>query len=197
MVNKINPKSLPLFMGYRVCFGGSSTPYGTSLTWQAIPDGDTNESYYVMTSVANGIEQSTRTRHEWMLRFFNFVGYFDPALKRKSQWHSAEHRVIRLLEGKLPLDLENARNVTDISPRCGGDNALLSTPEDFQLLEVLEVGKRIRDQLEKFIETGELPVRASSLWQSKVARKTLDFPGSSFLLPLFVRRKLFEIAWNL
>lgn len=196
MSSVINLKELPLFGGYRVCFSGSSNPYGTSLSWQAIPDCDVHEGYHVMTSVVSGLEIRTRKRRELLLRFFTFVGYYDPALEKKAKWHSAEHKVNRLLEEKLPLNLENARNVTDVSPNCGGNNELLSTPEDFQLLEVLELGERIQSQVGKFIETGELPLKASSSRQSRAARMILDIPGSSFLIPLSIRRKLFNIGWR-
>lgn len=195
-MSRVDPKKLPIFGAYRMNFSGASTPYGTSLSWQAIPDCDVHEGYHVMTNIVSGPEIKTKKRRELLLRFFIFVGHYDPALKRKSQWHSAEHKVNRLLEEKLPLNLENARNITDISPNCGGNNELLSTPEDFQLLEVLELGERIQSQVEKFIETGELPLKASSSRQSRAARMILSFPGNSFFLPLFIRRKLFNIGWR-
>lgn len=66
-----------------------------------------------------------------------------------ARWHAAEHKVLFLMRrSDLPLTIEEARKAPMISERCGYGNKLLKEPWDFQLREVLEAGRRLKERVE-------------------------------------------------
>ena len=58
------------------------------------------------------------------MRIIIFLGYMIGVsqmkdMKRVFSYHGAEHKTIRCYEAKLPLTVENARQMTRLHPRCG------------------------------------------------------------------------------
>lgn len=65
-----------------------------------------------------------RSLIEGVFRILIFLGYMimiskTPDMKRVFSYHGAEHKTIRCYEAKLPLTVENARQMTRLHPRCG------------------------------------------------------------------------------
>ena len=149
-------RSFPIINGYYVICSGKSNASGVVLNWQAIAVEDVSDGYYCLERIITGNEEETENRKEIKYNFFTFlldlIGFDAYKLGKVSQWHSAEHKIINLFKKGLPLTLEEARKADDIHICCGGNNKLLADPEDFQLLEVLEAGKRIAKQIEKEIK---------------------------------------------
>ena len=145
-------RNFPVINGYHVIFSGKTNASGVILNWQAIPAKDVHDGYYCLETIIAGTEEQTKNRKEINYNFItcllDLIGFDAYQLGKVAQWHSAEHRVINLLKKGLPLTLKEAKKITGIGFTCGGDNKLLSAPEDFQLLEVLEVGIKIKEQAE-------------------------------------------------
>lgn len=62
-------------------------------------------------------------------------------LRQASQWHSAEHKIIGLLESGKELTLENLKAADEKTKFCGIGNYFLEEPDDAKLNEALKVGK--------------------------------------------------------
>ena len=65
-----------------------------------------------------------RSLIEGVVRVIMFLGYMIGVSQRKDMkrvfsYHGAEHKTIRCYEAKLPLTVENARQMTRLHPRCG------------------------------------------------------------------------------
>ena len=65
-----------------------------------------------------------RSSVEGIIRVGIFLGYMILVSKMKDMrrvfsYHGAEHKTIRCYEAKLPLTVENARQMTRLHPRCG------------------------------------------------------------------------------
>ena len=65
-----------------------------------------------------------RSLIEGVVRVIIFLGYMIGVsqmkdMKRVFSYHGAEHKTIRCYEAKLPLTVENARQMTRLHPRCG------------------------------------------------------------------------------
>lgn len=65
-----------------------------------------------------------RSLIEGVIRIAIFMGYMIlisrmKDMKRVFSYHGAEHKTIRCYEAKLPLTVENARQMTRLHPRCG------------------------------------------------------------------------------
>ena len=65
-----------------------------------------------------------RSLAEGVFRILIFLAYMifiskTPDMKRVFSYHGAEHKTIRCYEAKLPLTVENARQMTRLHPRCG------------------------------------------------------------------------------
>jgi len=148
-------RSFPVINGYYVIFSGKSNASGVILNWQAIAVEDVSDGYYHLERIITGVEEKTKNRKETKCNIISFllelIGFYVDQLDKVAQWHSAEHCVINLLKNEIPLNLKEAKKINNRSLTCGIENGLLAVPEDFQLLEVLEAGKKIREQVEKNI----------------------------------------------
>ena len=68
--------------------------------------------------------RDSRSLIEGVIRIAIFMGYMIlisrmKDMKRVFSYHGAEHKTIRCYEAKLPLTVENARQMTRLHPRCG------------------------------------------------------------------------------
>lgn len=135
-------KKCPQRNGYYIVFSGTSNCNGVKINWQAIPVKDVFSSYFYMENIEVGKEEKTSK--------YDKRGIFDffSTKKRVARWHAAEHKIINLLVNDIPLTLGESKKSSAISYKCGIKNDLLANPTDSQLLEVLEVGKKIKKQIE-------------------------------------------------
>lgn len=68
------------------------------------------------------------------------------------QWHACEHKVIRLLESELDINLENLKKMSRISPNCGCSSRFIqffttARPTGNQLQETIRVAKDFENKL--------------------------------------------------
>lgn len=62
-------------------------------------------------------------------------------IQQASQWHSVEHKIIRLIESGKELTLKNLKAAKKESDCCGVYNFFLEEPDDLKLNAALRVGK--------------------------------------------------------
>ena len=86
--------------------------------------------FFLLPTLISGLFDSlvhnavARSIVEGIIRIVIFLGYMILVSKMKDMrrvfsYHGAEHKTIRCYEAKLPLTVENARQMTRLHPRCG------------------------------------------------------------------------------
>ena len=86
--------------------------------------------FFLLPTLISGLFDSlvhnavARSVVEGVIRIVIFLGYMILVSKMKDMrrvfsYHGAEHKTIRCYEAKLPLTVENARQMTRLHPRCG------------------------------------------------------------------------------
>ncbi len=80
----------------------------------------------LISGLFNGLIKSYLLRNviEGVIRIAIFMGYLIGVsqmkdMKRVFAYHGAEHKTIRCYEARLPLTVENVREMTRLHPRCG------------------------------------------------------------------------------